>query len=89
MTIIDNLDIDKSKTLNRNRDKIIDLIFHNPKKYLDEQLSEELCDNDALTNDDIDKEVIEILDFKNLEIEEIYYLEQVDEILVREEDKKP
>ena len=34
MAIIDNLDIDKHKTLLKNRDKIIDLIFNDPKKIL-------------------------------------------------------
>ena len=53
------------------------------KKYLDEKL----CNNNELT-DDIDRELIKNLDFKNLKKEEIRYLEQVDEILVGEEDKK-
>ena len=58
MAIIDNLDIDKQKTLISNRDKIIDLIFSEPKKYLDEELFEELCNNDELTDEDIDIELI-------------------------------
>ena len=33
--------------------------------------------------------LIKDLDFKNLSIDEIYYLEQVNEILVGEEDEKP
>ena len=85
MAIVDNLDIDKHKTLISNRDKIIDLIFSEPKKYLDE----ELCNNDELTDDDIDRELIKNLNFKNLEINEIYYWEHIDEILVGEEDEKP
>ena len=36
MTIIENLNIDKHKTLLNNRDKIIDLIFNDLKNYLDE-----------------------------------------------------
>ena len=37
----------------------------------------------------MDNKLIKDLDFKNLEIYEIYYLEQVNEILVEEEDEKP
>lgn len=50
MAIVENLDIGKHETLNNNRDKIIKLIFNNPKKYLKEEIFEELCDNDKLTD---------------------------------------
>ena len=46
MAIIEILNIDKHKTLLNNRDKIIDLIFNDPKKCLDKELSEELYNND-------------------------------------------
>ena len=88
MAAIENLNIDEHKTLHNNRDKIVDLIFNHPRKYLNEELFEKLCNNDELTNEDINRELIKDLYFENLEIDEIYYLEQVDEILVGEEDKK-
>ena len=88
MTIIENLNIEKHKTLLSNRDKIIDLIFNDPKKYLNEELFEELRNNDELTNDDIDNALINNLDFKNLDMDAIYYLEIESEILVREQDKQ-
>ena len=39
---------------------IIDLIFNDPdpKKYLNEELFEELCNNNELTNDEIDRELL-------------------------------
>ena len=45
MAIIEILNIDKHKTLLNNRDKIIDLIFNDPKKCLDKKSFEELCNN--------------------------------------------
>ena len=68
MAIIENLSIDKHKTLLNNKHKNINLIFNDPKKYLDEELFEELCNNDELV-DGIDIEVTENLNFKNLEID--------------------
>ena len=50
MAIVENLDIGKHETLINNRDKIIKLIFNNPKKYLKEEIFEELCNNDKLTD---------------------------------------
>ena len=88
MAAIENLNIDEHKTLHNNRDKIVDLIFNHPRKYLNEELFEKLCNNDELTNEDINRELIKDLYFENLEIDEIYYLEQVDEILVWAEDGK-
>ena len=54
MPIVKNLNTDKEKTLHNIRDKIIELIFNNPKKCLDEELFEELCNNEELTYDDVD-----------------------------------
>lgn len=54
MAVIENLNIDKQKALIENRDKIIELIIKNRKKYLKEEIFEELCNNDELTFDDID-----------------------------------
>lgn len=67
----ESYDLEKHKTLLNNRDKIADLIFDDLRKYLKEELFEKLCNNDKLTNDDINNELIKNLDFNNLETDEI------------------
>ena len=86
MAFIDTPQINKIKTLKDNRNQIIDLIFREPLKYLEENIFENLCNNLDLSDNDVDNILIECLNFSELDIDEIYYLEN--EILIGEEDHK-
>ena len=86
MAFIDTPQINKIKTLKDNRNQIIDLIFREPLKYLEENIFENLCNNLDLSDNDVDNILIECLNFLELDIDEIYYLEN--EILIGEEDHK-
>ena len=76
--------IDKVKTLQINRNQIIDLIFNSPTKYIEENIFENLCNNLELSDNNVNTILIECLNFAKLDINEICYLEN--EILIGEEE---
>ena len=63
MAFIDTPQINKIKTLKENRNQIIDLIFSEPLKYLEENIFENLFNNLNLSDSDVDNILIKCLNF--------------------------